>query len=743
MKKVLLMLVFLSAVFSSFSEEMKDSLRLFNLQEVQVISSRAREKTPLSYSDVDKKTIEKENFGQDIPFLLTITPSLVATSDAGNGIGYTSFRIRGTDANRINVTTNGIPQNDSESHGLFWVNMPDFASSIQDLQVQRGVGTSTNGAGAFGASINLKTENIPSDPYAEFNGSYGSFNTSKATVKVGTGQIGDHWVFDARLSHISSDGYIDRASADLKSYFAQAGYYNDNTLLKFIIFGGEEKTYHAWDGVPQDSLNTNRTYNSCGLMGVDANGREMYYDDQTDNYLQTNYQLSLLHAFDPSLKLNVALHYTKGDGYYEEYKGGAKLKEYALTPFIYDGNLVEKTDLVRRKHLDNYFGGMIFSLNYVNQKWNMSVGGGANYYDGDHFGRVIWVKNYAGDSDFYPEHEYYRGKGKKTDENIYLKAEYALSEKLNLYADMQYRHIDYKISGQNSKFWKPTQAMQVLDVHEKFDFFNPKAGVYYQINQKNNVFASFGIAHREPNRNNYTDAGENEKPPVPERLYDYELGYKYKNRIFAAGVNLYYMQYKDQLVLTGRVNEIGEALTTNVPDSYRTGIEITAGIKITSWLRWDGNLTLSDNKIKNYTEYVYDAEIDDYVASDLGNTQISFSPDIITGSLFSVDYKNWSAGLQSNYVGKQYLDNSESNDRSIDPYFVSNLRLGYIFLLKGLKSLSLNVQVNNLFNEKYETNGAVWWSWYEGSGSDRTRKNDLRYFPQAGTNVLANIALKF
>ncbi len=744
MKKVFFTLICLSAVFLCFSEEQKDSLNLVHLQEVQVISTRASDKTPLSYSDLDKSDIEKENFGQDIPYLLTITPSLVATSDAGTGIGYTGFRIRGTDANRINITANGIPLNDAESHGMFWVNIPDFTSSVQDLQVQRGVGTSTNGAGAFGASINLKTEKLPPSPYGEFNGTYGSFNTSKATLKLGTGQIREHWALDVRLSDIRSDGYIDRASTNLQSYFAQLGYYNENTLLKFIVFGGKEKTHHAWDGVPGDSLETNRTYNSCGLMGKDASGKEIYYDNQTDNYLQSNYQLSLLQLLNPFLKLNMALHYTRGEGYYEEYKGdgGVALKKYGLQPFVYKGDSVFDSDIVRQKHLDNHFGGMIFSLDYNRKQWNVSLGGGANYYDGNHFGRVIWVKNYAGDAWFFPEHEYYRSTGKKADGNIYLKANYTLFRKLNLYADMQYRAIDYRIEGQNDTYDKRTQAMQILDVHEKFGFFNPKAGLFYRINASNDVFASFAVGHREPNRNNYTDAEDN-KNPEPETLYDYEVGYSFRHPVFSAGLNLYYMKYKDQLVLTGNVNEIGEPLTSNVPDSYRMGVELSLGTQIAPWIRWDGSLTLSKNEIKNYTEYVEDWETGNYEPNYLGTTDISFSPEVLANSLFSLNYGPWSAGLQSNYVGKQYIDNSESEDRKINPYFVSNLRLGYAFHPKGLESLSFNILINNLFNEKYETNGYVWYTWYQGTGENRTRGNDLRYFPQAGTNILANVTVKF
>jgi iron complex outermembrane receptor protein len=610
------------------------------------------------------------------------------------------------------------------------------------------VGTSTNGAGAFGASINLKTTYIPALPYSEFNGTYGAFNTSKTSLKVGTGKIGKHWAFDARLSSINSDGYIDRASTNLKSYFAQSSYHNTNTLLKFIIFGGKEKTYHAWDGIPSgngeevDYLSVNRTYNPCGLMGFDEKGKPLFYDNQTDNYNQTNYQLSFLQILRPYLKLNATLHYTKGSGHYEEYKIGRKLAEYGLKPFIYNDEKITKSDLVRQKHLDNDFGGMVFSLDYIQNKWDVTLGGGGNYYDGNHFGKVIWVKNYTEDTHFYPEHEYYKSNAQKTDANIFLKANYQLDKNWNFFADMQYRYIKYKIKGQNDEYDDNTGAMQLLDFDNTFHFFNPKAGIFYRINPENDLYASLSVGHREPNRNNYTE-GKLATLPKPETLYDYELGYKYHGPVFSAGVNLYYMKYKDQLILTGEIDDIGEMLTSNMPDSYRTGIEMTAGASITSWLQWNGNLTLSQSKIKDYTEYIYDWETGKQVANYLGSSSISYSPDVVAGSLFSVTFRDFYAGLQSLYVGKQYIDNSENEDRKLDPYFVSNLRLGYTFKLNGIKSLSLSMLINNLFNEKYESNGYVWDSWYEGTGNERTRKNQLRYFPQAGTNIMANIILRF
>ena len=436
-----------ASVFAQAGET--DSLKVVNLQEVQIVSTRATSKTPVAFTNVSKEELKKQNFGQDIPFLLSMTPSALTTSDAGAGIGYTTLRVRGTDGTRINITANGIPMNDAESHTLFWVNMPDFASSVKDIQVQRGAGTSTNGAGAFGASVNMQTEGISMQPYAEINASYGSFNAHKETVKFGTGLLKDHWAFDARLSNIGTDGYIDRASVDLYSFYAQGGYFADNTSVKFITFGGKEKTYHAWNYATKEEMKKyGRRFNSCGMY-TDDDGHIRFYKDQTDNYLQMNYQLLLNHTFSAAWNLNAALHYTKGDGYYQEYKEDRSLKEYRLHPFMYDGKEVEKSDLIRQKKMDNHFGGGVFSVNYRNEKLDASLGGALNYYDGWHFGRVIWVKNYIGE--LLPDHEYYRNKAKKTDGNLYLKANYNLVAGLNAYADLQYRYVNVKIHGANYK----------------------------------------------------------------------------------------------------------------------------------------------------------------------------------------------------------------------------------------------------------------------------------------------------
>lgn len=723
--------------------EEQDSLRVIDLQEVEITSTRATRTTPVAFTNLTQKELQTRNFGQDLPYLISMTPSAITTSDAGAGIGYTTLRVRGTDNTRINVTANGIPMNDAESHALFWVNIPDLASSVKDVQIQRGVGTSTNGAGAFGASINMQTGDFSMKPYAEFNGSYGSFNTHKETVKVGTGLIKGHWSFDARLSNISTDGYIDRASVNLNSYYLQGGYYNDNTSIKLITFAGKEKTYHAWNYASKEEMELyGRRYNSCGYMYTDEDGVQHFYDNQTDNYIQKHYQLLVNHNFNNNWHLNVGLHYTKGDGYYEEYKDGEPFVEYALTPYMLDGSLVEESDLVRKKGMDNWFGGGIFSVTYKNKRLNTTLGGGYNRYDGDHIGNVLWVKNYQGHLE--PNHPYYFNNATKDDGNIYLKADYELVKGLNAYADLQYRHIAYKIKGQNDKWDYRVGALQQLNIDEKFDFFNPKVGLSWQIDRNQRLFGSFSVAHKEPTRNNYTD-GLFEEHPKAERLFDYELGYTYANDWIHAGANLYYMDYKDQLVLTGQLNEIGEAVAANVPDSYRMGIELMAGINLSCGFAWDINATWSRNRVQNFTEILYENEDHTAEAWEIkhGDTPIAFSPDFILNNRFSYRIKGFEAGLQSQYVSKQYMSNAHQEDQVLDAYFVSNLDLSYTFSLPKIKSVTVGCTIYNLFNEEYENNG------YAGSGfsyneqGEKERYNYAGYAAQAGTNVLAHLTVRF
>ncbi|WP_418698138.1 TonB-dependent receptor [Bacteroides sp.] len=722
----------------------RDSLRVVNLQEVEVISTRATVTTPVAFTNVSKEQLRKQNFGQDLPYLLSMTPSAITTSDAGAGVGYTTLRVRGTDGTRINVTANGVPINDAESHTVFWVNLPDFASSVKDMQIQRGAGTSTNGAGAFGASINMQTGDFSLKPYAEFNGSYGSFNTHKETVKVGTGLIDGHWSFDARLSNISTDGYIDRASVGLNSYYLQGGYYADNTSIKLITFAGKERTYHAWNYASKEEMERyGRRYNSCGFM-YDTDGTPHFYDDQTDNYTQKNYQLLLNHTFTPQWNLNLGLHYTKGDGYYQEYKGSRSLAEYGLTPFEHNGALVESTDLIRKKAMDNWFGGGIFSVGYKGDRLNASLGGGMNRYDGDHFGKVLWVQNYLGALD--PDRDYYRNRATKNDGNIYLKANYELASGLSAYLDLQYRHISYKINGRNDKYdWtSATPGMQKLAIDEDFGFFNPKAGLSWQIDRNNRLYGSFSVAHKEPTRNNYTDGYFTEHPRA-ERLFDYELGYTYANSWLSAGMNLYYMDYKDQLVLTGELNEIGEPMANNVPDSYRMGIELMAGIKLPCGLQWDINATLSRNRVENFTETLFEDEeagTEPWIIHH-GDTPIAFSPDFILNNRLGYTFRGFEASLQSQYISKQYMSNARQEDCTLDAYFVSNLNMSYTFRLPRVKSVTVGCTVYNLFNETYENNGFAASGYSYDDNGAKARYNYAGYAAQAGTNVLGHISLSF
>ena len=704
------------------------------------MSTRATETTPIAYTNINEKKIRMYNAGVDLPYIVSMTPGAITTSDAGTGIGYTTLRVRGTDGTRINVTANGIPVNDAESHTVFWVNLPDFASSVKDIQIQRGVGTSTNGAGSFGASMNLRTGSMSLQPYTELSASAGSFGTHKETLKMGTGLIGEHWTFDARLSNIASDGYIERASSSLKSYYLQAAYYADNTAVRLITFAGDEETYHAWNYASKEEMQLyGRRYNSCGYMYADDNGKAHYYNDQTDNYRQRNYQLLIDHHLGNRVSMNIGLHYTKGDGYYQEYKTGRKLVEYALEPFTHNGETVKKSDLVRRKAMDNHFGGAVFSLNYKDSRLNATVGGALNRYTGDHFGNVLWVKNYIGN--LGAAHEYYRNQGTKNDGNIYLKADYSIASSLNAYIDLQYRHIGYTIEGYNDKWNDATGTLQQLDIDETFDFFNPKAGLSWQIDKHNRLFGSVSIAHKEPTRNNYTD-GKLHSQPKAEKLTDYELGYTFGSNRIHAGVNLYYMHYKDQLALTGELNEIGEPLADNIPDSYRAGIELTASAALPFGFNWEANATLSRNRIKDFTEVLYDDDTYEKWEINHGETRIAFSPDIIANNILSYSNKGLSLSMHTQYVSKQYMSNAQQSDHLLDAYIVSNLYASYTFNLRGTKSITVGANIYNLFNEEYENNGYAGSGYYTANG-EKIRYNYAGYAAQAGTNFLGHVTINF
>ncbi len=688
------------------------------LDEVVVTALRADSRTPIAFTTLPASRIEKYNLAQDMPYVLRLTPSVVVSSDAGNGVGYTQIRIRGTDITRINVTINGVPLNDAESHGVWWVDLPDIAESVSSIQIQRGVGTSTNGAGAFGATINLNTTKVNKEPFAEVVNTYGSFNTWKHSIKFSTGAIKDHFSFDVRLSKIHSDGYIDRAWANLKSFYLAGSYFTDRTLISGLIFSGFEETYQAWYGIPKEILDTNRTYNPYT------------YDNEIDHYVQTHYQLIFVHKFNPALKFNAVFHYTKGGGYYEQYKEDQDYTDYQLEPLQIGDTVLETTDLIRRKWLDNDFYGVIYSLTYNREKFSTALGGGWNEYDGWHFGRIIWMQ-YAGNTPI--RYEWYRNLGIKTDFNVYSKTHYTVGDKLNLFLDLQLRRITYDISGIDDDLRDLTQQHQYL-------FFNPKAGFVYSFDARQNVYASVAVANREPKRSDFTDFPPG-KTPQPERLYDYEAGYKFNSSKMYFNANLYYMDYYNQLILTGEINDVGAPILTNVPRSYRAGIELVWGGQPVKWLDWNGNLTLSRNKILNYVDHIDDWDNwPQQVVDTLGTTDISFSPPVIATSDLMFRLLDDKLHLEwiSKYVGRQYIDNTSSIERSLDPYWVNDLRFEYVWKTKLVPEVRFILQINNVLNEKYETFAWVYKYYYNGQLYEMNG-----YFPQAPRNFLFTVRMKF
>lgn len=696
--------------------------------EILVSASTAKNKTPMAYNNLSGTEIENQNMGRDIPYLLQLTPSFVATSDAGSGIGYTNFRIRGTDMNRINVGINGIPLNDAESHGTWFVDQPDMASSLENVQIQRGAGTSANGAAAFGATINMQTSTFEPQAYAEYKTAAGSFNTFKNTVLAGTGLINGKFTVDARLSKVSSDGYIDRADADLKSFFISSGYYSGKTILKAIVFSGYEKTYQAWNGVPSEMLSTNRIYNSAGEF-TDENGITNYYENQVDDYQQDHFQFHFSHSFSQNLSLNTSIHFTHGSGFYENYKEDEDLADYQIPTVTVGSEAIETSDLVNQKWLDNNFYGIVYSLNYRKNRTDFTFGGGYNTYDGDHFGKVIWAQ-FLGNAK--PNHEWYRSNGLKKDFNVFAKYNYRLTEKINLFADLQYRGINYRIEGIDDDLRDITQK-------HNFSFFNPKLGIFYQPQQNQELYLSFATANREPNRSNYVDADPAGKQPVYETLYDWETGYNYKSAVFSFSANFFYMNYKNQLVLTGEINDVGAPIMVNVDKSFRTGVELQAALKIAGKLKWDGNTTMSLNKIKDFTEYVDNWDTWGQESFKLGTTDLAFSPNFTGNSRFTYSpVNNFNISFVSAYVGKQFIDNTSNDNRILDAYFINNLTADYSFNTKLFERITLRLMVNNLFNEKYESNAWVYSYIYEGA-----RYKMDGYFPQAGTNFMFGVDFKF
>ena len=745
----------LGATLSAQAAEV-DTLKSVELQEVQVTAVRASKKTPVAFTNVGRQELKAVNHGQDVPYLLSLTPSVTTTSDAGNGIGYTSIRVRGTDPTRINITANGIPMNDAESAGLYWVNMGDFASSVQSMQIQRGVGTSTNGAGAFGATINMLTENIGAQPYIGIDLSAGSYYSHKETVRFSTGLLGGHWGLQGRLSNIGSKGYLDRASTKLNSYFLQAGWFGDNTVVKFITFNGIEETYHAWNYTSKYEQSLyGRTYNSCGEYW-DAEGNRHYYDDQTDNYHQQNYQLIWNQNIGRELKLNAALHYTKGFGYYNEYKSKRTLFEYDL-----DNQMTwAESDIVRKKTMDNDFYGVVASLTYDNKRNLQAIlGGGWNRYDGDHYGLTPWVKKPV--DELFPDHRYYDNNTRKTDFNIYGKVTYDLLPGLNAFLDLQYRHIGIKMNGPTDAIDWTVNKRIVYDIRESYDFFNPKFGLNYDITSNHKVYASYAIAHKEPTRNNFeNNYNAGLEMPKTERLNDLEAGYKFQSPRFSAGANIYWMDYKDQFVLTGEIDKIGEAITRNMPNSYRLGVELEAAWRPVDWFRWDINATWSKNRVKDITVNLTDGTV-----ANLGNQPLAFSPDFLLNNILTFNYAGFKASVQSRYISDQYLtntglksyetldDNGNPVDVSmmLDGHFTTNLDLSYNFRLPtlGLRDATIGLTLYNLFSAKYDNNGWAAPAYTQKNGQvvatgwEASDQYKAGFAPSAPFNMMAHLSVNF
>ena len=715
--------------------------------EVVVEATRATEKTPTSFTNINRQAIQKQNFGQDLPMLLNWTPSVVTTSDGGAGVGYTGIRIRGSDATRINVTINGIPYNDSESQGVYWVDVPDIATSTQSIQLQRGVGTSSNGAGAFGATINLQTNTRNDQPYVDIINSAGSFGTQKHTIGIGSGLINNKFVFDGRVTKINSDGFIDRASSDLSSYYFAAGFYGKKTMVKTIVFGGKEITYQSWWGVPQSRINNDvaammqtaadEGWNAAQTQNLlNSNSRTFNtytYKDQVDNYGQDHYQLHLSHRFLPELTGNVSLHSTFGKGYYEEFRYDGAFSKYGIDNAIIGSDTIKSSDLVRRRWLDNAFYGVTYSLNYEKEKWTSVLGGGWNDYSGDHYGEVTWAKIAL----LAPkDYRYYFNNGHKTDFNIFWKNNYQIMDKLYAFADLQLRTVTYSASGTENE-------QQNFSVDVRFNFFNPKFGLTYQLSDRNQFYVSYAIGNREPVRDDFVNATSGQKP-THETLRDLEAGFRKNGDNFFFHANYYFMDYKNQLVLTGQLNDVGNSIRTNVDQSYRMGIELEGMARLTPRLAWNANLTLSRNTIKQFTEVLYDygANYDQYneQKNTYADTDISFSPNVIGGSSLTWRLaRNFDVTALSKYVGKQFLDNTSNDSRMIDAYFINDLRLSYSIKPSWMREIGISLLVNNIFDVKYASNGYTYG--YLSGLQEAHRQN--YYYPQAGRNFMAMVALKF
>ena len=748
MKRFLLPILTVAATVGVRAQE-SDSVRMYRLQQIEVTATRAKTHSPVAYTDLSHEAIARNSYGTDIPTVLALTPSMVATNETGIGIGATSMRLRGTDATRLNVTINGVAMNNPDSHAMYWYDTPDLISAVGTMQVQRGAGLSTNGTGAFGGAVNMTTESLSTDFAGEASLSYGSYNTNKQAVGISSGLLGGHWAVDARLTHIGSDGYVDRGATDLKSYMLQGAYYDGSTMVKLLSFGGKAKTYLTYNGVTmKDMERYGRRYHDSGQYSTSAGPHTLadgshvgYYDDQTDNYLQINNQLVLSHRFNDRWALNATAFYTYGYGYYKQYKDDAELAEY-----INLDTEIPEADLIREKIMRNHLGGLNAAASYSTRTLDLAFGGSWSYYTCPHWGELDWVDGMDAET---IGGRWYDNDVDKQDANLFARANWQAARGLRLFADIQYRYVSYEAWGTNDNYiGRENLPMQPVDVDKTYHFFNPRAGVNYRFGKRNSLFFSFAVAQKEPTRDDFTNRymfTADYTYPSSEKLYDWELGYTYTAPRLSLGVNLYYMKYKDQLVPMGRINDGYDALNDNVDDSYRRGIELSASWKATGWFTASANATFSQNRIENYTELrtVYDNDKEWNVVSDgpvaLGTTKLAYSPETIANLILDFHYGGFEAVFHTQYVGKQYFANNENDALSLDAYCVTNLNLSYAFRTRNAKRIRLGVQINNLFDAEYENNGYGYSTWFRDSPSQHT----ALYFPQAPLNVLANVTVKF
>ncbi len=723
MKKLFFCLLFSSTIMYTQEEVSRDTTEVESLDEVFLKTVRVDADSPITHSNVGKEELAQRNLGQDLPILLNYLPGVVTTSDAGAGVGYTGIRVRGSDATRVNVTINGIPFNDAESQGTFWVNLPDFASSVQSLQLQRGVGTSTNGSGAFGASLNIQSDAISEEAFGEISNSYGSFETWKHTLKFSTGLLKDKFELSGRLSKIVSDGYIDRATSDLKSYFLQAAYQEGNTLIKALAFGGEERTYQSWFGIDEATLESDRTFNPAGIY-TDAEGNIRFYDNEVDNYNQDHYQFFWNQRFNSNWSTNVSLNYTYGRGYFEQYREDADLSFHNIGPIEIGDEIIETSDLVRRRWLNNNFYAANVNVNYKNDSWDVTTGAFYSYYGGDHFGEVIWARN-AGDTEI--RDRYYSGNGDKNEFTAFSKATFRLNDKWSFYGDLQGRFVNYRTSGL-------TSDKVLLNEQRTYEFFNPKAGLSFELNDQNQFYASYGRASREPRRSDFEQGVF-----TAEKLNDYELGWRFTSEKVNVNSNIYFMDYKDQLVLTGQLDDVGAPIRATSGESYRLGLEIDAVFIISEKWTIRPNVGLSSNKNVDFITS-RDGEL-----VNLGNTNISFSPSVVAANM--IEYRpirNLQLAFLSKYVGEQYMGNIDSEVSKLDAYFINDFNLNYT--LENLPfgdSLTLSALVNNIFNVEYVSNG--YFFTFDDDFTDPgtiTTIEGAGFYPQATINFLVGATLR-